>query len=319
LGIIVDNPSTAGTATIYYGDSITIDATSPKDYNVPTFYFGQYGTTTINEVTNNVTATIIANGRKTVKFNKILAPGTSVKIERQIQAPYPAICDGGCYCWCGNEQNGPDITICPGVFESVAEPEIVYIGEVIRITPYIATGYTLDSMVVNNNYYDNTNKIVVINAGDEVNITVDTTATSKWRTLSTGRISISGSKENTSHAVYGLDSTRKTRFTVSSGTYSCTKEEIYPAEFDGCYFYCHGIESGGSECADYYHKKTSIIPRYYVTENNNAVLETEDAVSNACITVTNNQIIFQGYFNYADYNYNYSKEIVISKIEQYYE
>jgi len=66
--VIVRNPTSAGTATIYHGDKLTISATAATGYNNPTATLSQ------TTVTGNVTATITAGSVKSYNLTMAALP-----------------------------------------------------------------------------------------------------------------------------------------------------------------------------------------------------------------------------------------------------
>ena len=252
----------------------------------------------------------------TTKINKQLDEGTSVSFDLETSAPYPAECDGGCYCYCDGIDIGTydESYMCPGTYTSLADDASIYPGQVVLVKPYIQSGYTFDYMIINGTVYGSPAQVRVT-AGSSINIAIKTVPANK-RVVATN-VTISGNGTPDAIAtISGLTKGKKTKFVISGGNYKSTYTETYPAYCDGCYCWCGDIEVGyDDECIYTYTSSKNISNGYYLTESDSINLNTDSGVVNPQLVITaNNTIALKGYNSTGTPS---AKTITISKIEQY--
>jgi len=154
LGTIVSNPSAAGTATIYKGDSLTISANKVGNHYPPEFGFDSKGIHQIIYVTNNISAVVDAGQEMTCNLDKTgVHKNTNVTVSI---LKYPAHesfdCDGGCYCYCADGSQVGDGDMCPDIYTSTTVTKFS-LDKKIKISARADTGYTLGTFTINNDIY----------------------------------------------------------------------------------------------------------------------------------------------------------------------
>ena len=133
---------------------------------------------TPNFINHQIESSLILKQLETeliTRIHKDLDVGTTVSLSLETSAPYPAECDGGCYCYCDGIDIGTydESYMCPGTYTSLADDALIYPGQVVLVKPNIQSGYTFDYMIINGTSYGYPTPVRVT-AGSSINITIKT-------------------------------------------------------------------------------------------------------------------------------------------------
>lgn len=281
------------------------------------------------DVTGNLTIAEIYQDIPPISIDK-----TNSSLFNFYELLYPAHdsfdCDGGCYCYCLDGSQVADGENCPDIYRTWTQ-DTISIGESVSIWINVPSGKFIQTVQIGSKTYTS-EKITFtvtpehISSGNVFKVIV-TYQPATWRTIDSGSFTMSGGTGAVTKYISGLSSSRQTRITVQSGHYSAYEliesggSYVEPEWCDGgCYCYC----SDGSQVDDgqlcyeggdsyYTTTYTNITPGTYTSSGTTISLTT--AVYNGNITISANQLIFNGYKTSGS---SQSKTITITKVEQWY-
>lgn len=323
-GVIVNSPSTGGSATIFPGDTLTMSAAANFGYNAPTFGLGAVGTTTKTDISGNITAVVNSAGAIQYPIQLQAASGTTVSLQTFLYPAHPSFdCDGGCYCYCKDGSQVADGEDCPDIYGDYNK-NYICAGDSIWVRVSLAADKFLDEVVIGNKSYKSVFFNITAN-GDTLKdgkLTIITkTQSARWRTVNSQTHTFSGSTENIVKTVSGIKAGRQTRITAE-GYYS---SEYYspgstPPEYcdGGCYCYCaDGTQiADGELCGSWKTGYTTITAGLHTSDGAGALipLSINGSLANATVSIADNQLTFNGTRG----GNSPRKYLTITKVEQFF-
>lgn len=325
---LVNAPTASGSITLYEGDSLEITASADTfGYNPPEYGLNTKNVTTLSDIKNNVQVIVESGGYTSFPIEYDLCDGTDVTIKKLLYGPHESInCDGGCYCYCKDGTQVDDGQSCPAVYQFYFK-DYITINSTIYITVDVTADRVLGTVTVGNQTIGGRLSKITANENTIVNgkmIIKTTLQPPQWRTVNSSTYTFSGSSSSITKTVSGIKAGRKTRITVSQGSYSAMfyHNGNYPPVWcdGGCYCYCDdGTIVADGELCGYWGREYKYIDEGLHESNeagntiqlrlkNNAVLAT------ATVSVSGNTLTFNGAMSGNSPN----KNMTVTKVEQYY-
>ena len=327
VGDIVTSPKANGKAIIFDHDSIEISASADTGYHEPSFGLNALGVNAVTDVSGEVTVMLNTTGKIHYPIVLQLDEGTRIFFKKLLYPAHPSFdCDGGCYCYCQDGSSVPWGSDCPATYNNYSLDYVTY-GEQLYIQAVLPDNKFLDYIQIGNKKFYNTffdftaNSETIVDGKLTVNFKIQADT---WRTVNSDVINMGNyDRTSCSKVVQGIVAGRQTRITVSTGRYCGDYYEpggAEPAWCDGgCYCYCDDgtqIDYGGT-CGTW---RTSCTTFEGVFTSNSAgtsiTLANEPIIVNPTITINNNELVFNGYYNLS--SVPISKTITITKVEQYF-
>lgn len=249
-------------------------------------------------------------------FNLNCEENIDMSVQKETSPPFPAECDGGCYCWCNGEDIGfyDESYMCSGTYRDLQGEESILPGEPCLIVPVIKDGQSFDYMIINGKVYADFTPVRII-ANENNNITIKTVPSNRRIVATNVTISGDGTADVTK-TIPGLTKGKTTKFVVEYGYIDGTIVTEYESSCDGCYCWCGDEEVGENEtCYDTSFAYERIPGGTYITTCDNAAIDAPNSLTNVQLSIPFNEILsFSGQYNTGTTR---TKTITISKIEQY--
>ncbi len=327
-GVLINSPNYSGSVHVYNGDSLTVSASAENGYYAPSFGFDTAGVTSKTNISGNVSLVFNTSGK--IHYPIVLQPytGTTISLKKFLYPPHPSFdCDGGCYCYCQDGSSVPWGEDCPTIYGDYNLDYITY-GDVIYIQTSIPNGKFLDYVKVGNETFQSTFFSITANSDTIVDgkMTIETKLQSvAWRTVNSNTYTFSGTTDNITKSVPGIVAGRKTRITVSSGSYSTryyAPGSTEPEWCDGgCYCYCAdgGQVDYGSLCGGWSREHIYINEGLHTSNNAGTSISlsmssSSSSLHDTTVSIGTNQLTFNGYKG----GDTPQKTLTITKVEQYF-